>query len=275
MKTVGIWRAGPAALALLLVAAIAAAYGSSGPATIRPLPLYFGFFPADNNTEAGLKQLARETLLAALGIEEVRRLYCEFTNHSLDTPVANLSRFAYANPTAELHVTSFYCNYGAVPACAAYAARPAVQAAVGGGFGLNATALLLTPRTFGYRAALGVDALKLWANGEGEAAPGQRAHLTLSTSPGVPAVQTGLDLLRVANRVGRPVLDPAGRLRVLHFQQAEFLLLLHRAVPAEFRPSDDGEGGAAAGLRPTSWLAVLAAAAWKALQSAGLMARGG
>ncbi|PAA79391.1 hypothetical protein BOX15_Mlig000784g5 [Macrostomum lignano] len=45
MKTVGIWRAGPAALALLLVAAIAAAYGSSGPATIRPLPLYFGFFP--------------------------------------------------------------------------------------------------------------------------------------------------------------------------------------------------------------------------------------
>lgn len=218
------------------------------------LPLYFGFFPNSNAEEQALKQLARDTLTEAFNIDEVRRQYCTYTNQSQDTPISNLTIFAYTNPTDELHVTSYYCNFGKQPDCARWAAQPAVQAAIGRAFAVNVTAFLLTPRTIGYRVELGPDALAIWGNTEGETVPGQRAHFTIATSPGVGAVQTGLDLLTVARKVGRPI-GP----RIVDFQEAQYLVLLSRPVPVVFKPSDS----AGLGLRPTAWLTLLATAAWR------------
>ena len=144
--------------------------------------------------------------------------------------------------TRTLHCTAYYVGRHTHPEAEAYAHDPAVVKAMGKCFPITVIGIIITPRTVGARVKLNDKQMKLWRKDDNDAnedtcsksmasrfnvlnlddddddaddterfqptsGPGSRAHLTLGCAPGVSAVETGVEQVKIIKLEGERLDD--------------------------------------------------------------------
>ncbi|XP_032890963.1 2',3'-cyclic-nucleotide 3'-phosphodiesterase isoform X2 [Amblyraja radiata] len=168
----------------------------------KVLPYYFGWFLWRQDGEK-MRKYAMDFLDELSKNEKFGEEFFKYVK-SDSKENFKLEEYFQKKPSV-LHCTTKFCNYGAVPNSESYAGSKTVDDSLSKCFVLKVSALFITPRTLGARVELDEDQQLLWPKDEEAVGSGDqvklphssRSHITLACAPGVPAVQTGLDLLNI------------------------------------------------------------------------------
>nr|CDS31910.1 Vam6:Vps39 protein [Hymenolepis microstoma] len=202
-------------------------------------PLYYGWFfagapscnvyPDRNGTHPSKEtekiiQRFYAIYLSILELSYVRQRLASMCNLDPNIDINHLAKFwsSAVNPTfgepsesiikvSRPHCTTFFSNFGRATGAIEYSNRSAVREGLLGFVqSICLEGLFVTKRTVGLRVKLsGDEQMNLWGGLDDEPVDGYapneprpkgcRAHVTLALAPGISAVETGFDALRIAD----------------------------------------------------------------------------
>uniref|UniRef100_A0A8C6SBC2 2',3'-cyclic nucleotide 3' phosphodiesterase n=1 Tax=Neogobius melanostomus TaxID=47308 RepID=A0A8C6SBC2_9GOBI len=163
------------------------------------IPLYFGWF-LFRPVQEKVSEMSMNFFKTLTTLETFKKHLSDFSDKEGEEVVLEQSFKA----KGMLHCTAKFTNYGKAEGAKEYAEKKVVQELYGSVSDLSLSALFITPRTVGARVSLTEAQLQLWPeDAEKEA---DRAHVTLGHAEGIPAVQTGYDLLEILllQKAGQP-----------------------------------------------------------------------
>ncbi|KAM7539568.1 hypothetical protein Aperf_G00000043423 [Anoplocephala perfoliata] len=150
----------------------------------------------------------RLALMCNFDSEIDRDQLAKFWSSAVNPPFGQPSEYT---KVSRPHCTAFFSKFGRATGAVEYANRSSVRESLLGVIhSLCLVGLFITKRTVGLRVRFDLsDQLKLWGGSDDEAVDGYipdqsrprgcRAHVTLALAPGIPALETGFDVLRIVD----------------------------------------------------------------------------